>query len=82
MAQITIDIPTVADLNRAVDAICLRFNYRATIVTVNGETPNPETRNQFAKRMVANWIKSVIADFDADQAATTARASASNLNIT
>jgi len=78
MPTIQIDIPSSADLNRAVNAICLKFNY---VEIINGSA-NPETKNQFAKRMVAQWIKSVVADFDADQAGTTARAGASGLNIT
>lgn len=43
-----------------VDALCHRYGYSATLPDpVNpGETiPNPETRNQFAKRQAAEWFK-------------------------
>lgn len=79
MAQIIIDIPAGADLTRAVDAYCALYNYQALLP---GGGANPETRNQFAKRMVANWIKDTTKEYEATLAATTARNAANSLNIT
>lgn len=83
MPTIQIDIPVAGDLTRAVSAVCIAFNYQATLP---GGGANPETQNQFAKRMLANWVKSIVADVEgrsaANTARTTAETSANALNIT
>lgn len=57
MAQITIDIPNAVAL-RVQGAICERFGYQATTTNPDGTTsPNPETKTQFSKRMLAREVK-------------------------
>jgi hypothetical protein len=68
MAQIVIDIPQGADLTRAVNAFAATFGYPDATIT--------ETKAQFAKRQVAIWIKSIIANYEAQVAADAARAAA------
>ena len=53
---------TLSDAQAAevVDALCQRYGYQDTLPDPNnaGQTiPNPETRAQFAKRQVAEFIK-------------------------
>lgn len=75
---ITIDIDNAGNLTRAVDATCAKFNYQTLI---NG-VANPETRNQFAKRMVALTVKGWIAEYEGELAAITARAAVGSVGIT
>lgn len=83
MPTITIDIDNAGNLTRAVDAIAIKFNYQATLP---GGGANPETKNQFGKRMVANWVKGIVADVEgqtaSDAARATALASANAMGIT
>lgn len=80
--SISIDIGTNAEQTRTVDALCAVFLYQTTI---NG-SPNPENRNQFAKRMAARVIKDLVVGYETSLAAETARATAKatsdSLNIT
>lgn len=55
MAVISITIPD-AQINRVIDGICLACNYQATI---NG-VANPETKAQFAKRMLIEQMKALV----------------------
>lgn len=55
MAVISITIPD-AQINRVVDGVCLAYNYQATI----GGSPNPETKAQFAKRMLIERLKQMV----------------------
>lgn len=87
MPTIQIDIPAGADLTRAVDAFAARFGYQTTVPNGSGgQMANPENKNAFAKRQVAIWIKSVVAEYEAnvamESARATATASANALNIT
>jgi hypothetical protein len=43
-------------LSRIVNAICLEYNYKATI---RGEA-NPETKAEFAKRMIGDHIRNIV----------------------
>ena len=83
---ISIDIASGPELTRAVDAFCGTFGYQATIVNGGGVSiPNPETRNQFAKRQLAEYVKRVTRSWEKEQAAKIAAESADansiNLNI-
>ncbi len=50
MAQITFNIPDAISVE-ILDAFCAANDYRNTIVDANGnDIPNPETKQQFAKR--------------------------------
>lgn len=47
----------------AIDAFCARYGYTSMVPDPNvqgGTIPNPETRAQFAKRQVAEWMKSEV----------------------
>lgn len=68
MPTIEITIPT-SHMTRVVDAIADNHNYQALI---DGEL-NPETRNQFAKRMAAEWVKANLVSHEARLAADAAR---------
>lgn len=72
MATITINIGDT-DLPRVVTDICGYFNYQSVLVDMLGNrTPNPETPNQFARRMVVETIKSWVTTYESQQAAATA----------
>lgn len=70
MATITLDILPASALTRSVDAICGLNNYQTLI---NGSA-NPESRNAFAKRMLAKWLKEQIIEWETVPAVTSARA--------
>lgn len=85
MAQIIITIPD-AQITRVVTDICGLFGYQATFTDITGAvTPNPETPNQFAKRMVVETVKSWVKTYEMQQAAaqanTTAAASADQVGV-
>lgn len=77
MPTITIDVDTAGTLTRAVAATCAKFGYQPLI---NGEA-NPESQNQFAKRMVAVTVKGWMAEYEGEQAAIVARATANAVVI-
>lgn len=79
MASIQITIPD-AVASRVTNGLAGQYNYQATIPApnpLNPPVPNPETKAQFAKRMVAKFIKDSVKAFEATQAAGTARDTAS-----
>jgi hypothetical protein len=76
MATITITIAD-ADLSRVVDDICGLFGYQAFIPQFIGPPlPNPETKNQFAKRMVVQDVKSWCKTWEQQQAKAAAEVTA------
>ena len=76
MASITVNIGNT-DLSRVVDGICGFFNYQPIIQPIVGDPfPNPETKNQFARRMLVENLKSWVKTFEASAAAETARQAA------
>lgn len=78
MATISITIAD-AQLTRVVNSFTDSFGYAPMVpdgLTPPGSMPNPETRNQFAKRMVAQWVKQRVSDHESLLAAETARATA------
>ena len=88
MAQIIVTIPN-ADLQRVVDAIAGNYGYTDTIPDPNNpegpEIPNPETRDQFAQRQTAQFVKQNVISWEATQASEAARltaiANAEGINI-
>lgn len=70
MATIQIEVPDEI-VPRALDAICKVYGYQATL---EGGSPNPETRAAFAKRQLANWVKNAIKTVEAARAGDEARA--------
>lgn len=82
MPDIIVSVNPASALTRLVDAICANHGYQAII---NG-SPNPETKNQYAKRMFAKWGKGQVALYETglavNAARITAEASADALDIT
>lgn len=75
MATISIDIG--ANGNRIQDAFAAQYGYQATIPDGSGGTiPNPESKNQFTKRKIAEYVKDVVKGHEANLAADAARATA------
>jgi hypothetical protein len=56
MATLTINIPD-AVATRVTNGIAKRFNYKATF---EDGTPNPETKAQFARRKVIEFMKRAV----------------------
>lgn len=65
-----------ADALRLVDAYCGKYGYQATISDPNlGTIPNPESRQQFADRMLnKRAFHSIIKEWETGVAAATADA--------
>ena len=78
MPTIVLDIPSGTDLTRAVDAVCGLYNYQTLI---NGSA-NPESRNSFAKRMLATILKEKVIQWEQNVAMDAARVSAGAVVIT
>lgn len=73
MAQITITIPD-AVATRVIDGFCKRYNYPPTL---EDGTPNPETKAQFAKRKVLEFIKRAVQEAEVEDARNAAAEEAS-----
>lgn len=65
MPDITITIPSTK-LDRVVNGICGHYGYQAEI---NGE-PNPESKVQFAKRMLVSYVKDCVMTYEIREANT------------
>lgn len=74
MATLSINIPD-NQVTRVNDAIAALFNYQATI---NG-SPNPETKAQFARRMVIENLKRLVAQ---GESAAARRQAESQISLT
>lgn len=60
MANITINIPD-NQITRVLDGIAEDNGYQATIIDEEGNSiPNPETKAQFAKRIVIERVKGMV----------------------
>ncbi len=74
MATISITIPN-GSVARVVDGVCGFFHYDPFLhPPIGPPEPNPETKNQFAQRMVVVAVKSWVKSFESSQAAEAARA--------
>jgi hypothetical protein len=71
VATISITVPN-AVLTRVVDGVCGSMGYQDTI----GGVANPETRAQFAQRMLREWVKARVRAWETSQAETSAGATA------
>lgn len=78
MASITITIPD-AIAPRVLSGFCKRYNY---LPTLTDGSPNPETKAQFAKRKIIDFIKLAVRESEiqdaSDAASRTAGISADN----
>lgn len=65
------------DRNRVLNAFARKYGYSDTVPDGNGgQVANPESRAQFSKRIVAEFIKGVVRDSEVDQASRDAGAAA------
>lgn len=74
----TIPSITIPDtqIQRVIDAFAAEFGYQSTITNADGTTsPNPVTKAQFAKQQLIAYIKQITRNYEANQAAATARQS-------
>ncbi len=69
--NITFTIPD-AKATRIIDGICGNLNYQTTIQADNKDIPNPETKNQFAKRMIIQLMKDHVIAYERRLAQETA----------
>lgn len=89
MATISITIPD-EHLQRVIDAITGHYGYTDTIPDPGDpegpEIANPETKGEFTKRQVAEFIKNNVISWEAKQASEAARltaiANAEGIDIT
>lgn len=76
MATITITIPD-NQVARVLDAFAARYGWPATVVNAqNQQVANPETKAQFARQRVADYVRGVTVAYEADRDADAARAAA------
>lgn len=74
--DITITIPDNM-VTRVIDGVAGQNNYQETVQDDDGyEIPNPETKGQFVKRMVRQYLKENVKAWEANQAASSARIAA------
>lgn len=82
MPDIIITLTPAATLTRGVDALCGLNDYQTLI---DGQQ-NPETRNAFAKRMLAVWVRQRINEWESklaiDAARVAVQTSVDSLSIT
>lgn len=78
MATITINIPeTKVTLAELANAFAVQYGYKDTISGEDGiDIPNPESKGDFAKRHVLEYIKKVFISYKINEAEKTARADA------
>jgi hypothetical protein len=69
--EIKINIPD-AQKDRIIQAFCSQYGYDPYLYG-NPSLPNPETRPQFAKRMLAQVIKDTVRTWEANEAQRIAR---------
>lgn len=58
---------------RVLDAFAAVYNYQEFLDPPFNQVSNPETKAQFAKRMLANHVKDVVRSHEANTAGETAR---------
>lgn len=69
MATLMTITGTTAQGQLIVDAMCDVYKYQALLEDGDGTIiPNPETRNQFARRQVRDFIRNIVVKHKADQA--------------
>jgi hypothetical protein len=80
--SLTYDTGSVS-LTRIQDAIAAAYGYQATIPDGNGGTiPNPESKAQFARRMIGVHIKSVVRNQELAAARAASETSIAEITLT
>lgn len=78
MATLSITIPD-NNATRIIGDICTFWGYQPFIIDqVLGPIPNPETQNQFARRMVVQTMQGWVATVESNAAALAAAQAATN----
>lgn len=73
MATITLTYPD-GEKDRILNSFCAQHNYQETILDAEGQNIlNPQTKAQFFKAKVAEFVKQSVLAYEADQAETAAR---------
>jgi hypothetical protein len=81
MALLTFSFDTGATpISRIVDAFALQHHYEAFLE--DGVTPNPETKAQFAKRVIGRFIKDTVRAAETKAAEDAARDGISDVPLT
>ena len=76
---LTINLPTNTDVVRLVDAYADQFSYQTEVADPGDPLaliPNPETKKNFARRIILEGVKAVLAASEAKADAETARVAA------
>lgn len=80
--QFTFDTGNVP-LSRINDSLALEFGYQSIIRDpIQGDIPNPETKAQFNKRKIKEFIIDAVKNQDIRTARTTADAGVTPINLT
>ena len=82
---VSFNFPVNADAVRQRDAICGRNGYQAFLPdpqTGALTVPNPETKEQFAKRMTREWWKSETRKWELQQQAAATEATYTDIGVT
>lgn len=73
--EVKFTIPT-AHTTRIIDGVCYEHHYQAEVPDPDNPEkviPNPETKAQFAKKMIVQWVKNCVKSYEGVQAAHAAR---------
>jgi len=71
--DLSIKVPDKATVQRAIDGIAYRYNYQDKVPDTEAENPltmkdNPETKTQFAKRMLRQWVRDCMKSYEVNKA--------------
>jgi len=78
MVNVTFTIPD-AQVNRYINAFAVMYNYQTEVPDGNGGMiPNPQTKAQFAKQCVVNYMKEIVKACEVQEAVETARTTAAS----
>lgn len=74
MATITFTI-SPDHLNKLVDAICINYNYQPLLPDDEGNLtiPNPESKAEFTRRMIINFLKENVKAYNVNKDVNVAR---------
>ena len=73
--KITINIKD-EESNRIIDGVAYQYDYQDTVSDPEKEgevIPNPETKEDFVKRMTIEWLKENVKAYEVNKATDTAR---------
>lgn len=71
-ALLTLNVPDQATADRIVTALCAVNGYQDTVpdpANIGQTIPNPQTRQQFAKAQVMQFLRQTVVNYERSQAA-------------